>query len=185
VNEFYLSESGPCPVPHASAWGSAQDLVGFIVESVRHGRSLETPFLHATFRNIFPESIYAAMLAAMPDTADYRAMSGRSREAKLQDGTPTRYKIDLFPEYIRHLPAHKRGIWSLVGNALRSPKVRSAFVARLAAGLERRFGSEGPRIGLYPVPVLTGDVAGYWIALTRTPTGRPSRCRSICRLMLR
>jgi hypothetical protein len=104
------------------------------------------------------------MLAAMPDTVDYRAMSGRSREAKLQNGTPTRCKIDLFPEFIRHLSDHKRGVWSLVGSALRSPEVRSAFVARLAPGLERRFGGEGQEIGLYPVPVLTRDVAGYWIA---------------------
>ena len=35
-------------------------------------------------------------------------MSGRSKGNDLADGTHTRVKIDLFPEYIRHLPAEKR-----------------------------------------------------------------------------
>lgn len=81
MNESYLSASGPSPVARPLSWGSVEDLVGFIVKSVGRGCSLETPFPYATFQTIFPESIYAAMLQAMPDTTDYRAMSVRSREA--------------------------------------------------------------------------------------------------------
>jgi len=163
VTQSFLDAGRPDRVSRAPSWGSAEDLSGYIAQSVRQAPVLETPFIHATLRNIFPESIYEAILEGMPDTADYRAMSGRSKSAKLQDGTPTRYKIDLFPEYIRHFPARKRAIWFLVGSALRSRQVRSAFVDLLAPGLERRFGSDGRQVGLYPIPVLTRDIAGYAI----------------------
>ena len=55
--------------------------------------------------HVFPDDVYAAMLAAMPEARDYRPMHGRSKGHDLADGTHTRVKIDLFPEYIRHLPA--------------------------------------------------------------------------------
>ena len=44
------------------------------------------------------------MLAAMPVAADYRPLRCENWCNVLPDGTPTRVKIDLFPEYIRHLP---------------------------------------------------------------------------------
>jgi len=103
------------------------------------------------------------MLTAMPVTTDYRRMSGRRKEDQRPDGTPTRVKIDLFPEYIRTLPAEKRPVWDLVGRALCSRDVQAAFVRRLAPQLERRFGAGYADIGLYPIPVLTRDIPGYKI----------------------
>ena len=61
-----------------------------------------------------------ARLAAMPEATDYRPMHGRSKGHDLADGTHTRIKIDLFPEYIRNLPPDKRVVWDTVGTALRS-----------------------------------------------------------------
>jgi hypothetical protein len=72
-------------------------------------------------------------------------------------------KIDLFPEYIRHLPPEKRGIWQVIGQALCSPALRDAFVRRLGPALERRFGAGYANIGMYPIPVLTRDIPGYLI----------------------
>ena len=66
---------------------------------------------------------------------------GRSKGHDLADGTHTRVKIDLFPEYIRALPPEKRAVWDVVGRALCSQDVKQAFVRRLAPGLERRFGA--------------------------------------------
>ena len=62
-------------------------------------------------------------------------MHGRSKGHDLADGTHTRVKIDLFPEYIRHLTTEKRTLWDLVGRALCSPAVRDAFMRRLAPAL--------------------------------------------------
>jgi hypothetical protein len=90
-------------------------------------------------------------------------MSGRSKGLDLADGTHTRVKIDLFPEYIRHLPAEKKPVWDIVGRALCSQPVKAAFVRTLRPGLERRFGKDFDRVGMYPIPILTRDVPGYRI----------------------
>src|SRR5438034_414219 len=102
-----------------------------VMRSIRPGARLgESPFLYLALEKIFPEDVYAAMLRAMPSVDDYRAMSGRSKSARREDGSPTRVKMDLFPEFIRHLPAAKRQVWAEVGFALRSDALRLAFVER-------------------------------------------------------
>jgi hypothetical protein len=103
------------------------------------------------------------VLANMPDGSDYRPMHGRSKGHDLADGTHTRVKIDLFPEYIRHLPPEKRALWDVVGRALCSPAVRDAFIRRLAPALKRRFGDGYAKVGMFPIPVLTRDIPGYLI----------------------
>jgi hypothetical protein len=103
------------------------------------------------------------MLANMPEVSDYRPMHGRSKGHDLEDGTHTRVKIDLFAEYVRHLPPQKRAAWDIVGRALCSAAVRDAFIRRLAPALERRFGAGYAGTGMYPIPVLTRDIPGYLI----------------------
>jgi hypothetical protein len=122
-----------------------------------------TPFYHLVFERAFPDQVYAAMLAAMPDLADCRPMHGRSKGHDLADGTHTRVKLDLFPEYIRHLPPDKRRIWDIVGRALCSEGLKDVLVRRLAPALARRFGEHYERVGFYPIPVLTRDIPGYLI----------------------
>jgi len=151
------------PPPAGEVAGSVADLVDFVTRSIREAPEARTPFLHLLLRDVFPDEVYAAMVAAMPSAANYRAMSGRSKSARRADGTPTRIKIDLFPEFTRHLPAGQRGIWRLVGDALRSGAVQAAFAERLATDIERRFGDRFARLRCCPVPILTRDVPGYSI----------------------
>ena len=80
----------------------------------------------------------------MPDAADYRPMHGRSKGHDLTDGTHTRVKIDLFPEYIRNLPTEKRALWDVVGRALCSDTVKAAFIRRLAPGLRSASAPSSP-----------------------------------------
>jgi hypothetical protein len=126
-----------------------------IVGAVDAAPIYDAPFTHLVLDRVFPDDVYAAMLASMPEVADYRPMHGRAKGHDLADGTHTRVKIDLFPEYIRHLPLQKR--------ALCSAPVRDAFVRRLAPGLGRRFGAGYSRVGFFPIPVLTRDIPGYLI----------------------
>ena len=135
----------------------------FVTNSVDTAAAFETPFCPLVFDRVCPDDIYATMLAAMPDASDYRPMHGRSKGHDLADGTHTRVKIDLFPEYIRHLPSQKRRVWDIVGRALCSEPVKDAFVRRLAPALARRFGPDYGKIGFYPIPVLTRDIPGYLI----------------------
>ena len=142
---------------------ASERLSQFIASSVNAGRASEAPFYHLVFDRIFPDDVYNAMLTAMPVAADYRPMSGRSKAHDLQDGTHTRVKIDLFPEYIRSLPAEKRAVWDVVGRALCSEAVKQAFIRRLAPGLRGRFGADFAKVGMYPIPILTRDIPGYKI----------------------
>lgn len=142
---------------------AVQRVIGHIVERVETAPRFDDPFVHLTFSNIFPDDIYAAMLDAMPGSGDYRALPGRHGRNLRPDGKSTRVKVDLFPEYIRHFPREKQPIWHIIGEALCSDPVRDAFMHRLGPGLERRFGSDYARVGMYPIPVLTRDIPGYFI----------------------
>jgi hypothetical protein len=138
-------------------------LIAFVSNSVAQARVVEKPFYHLVFDRVFPDDVYAAMIDAMPNVADYRPLWGRNKGNMREDGTSTRVKIDLFPEYTRHLPEHKRDIWDLVGRSLCSSAVQAAFVHALAPGLMRRFGDGFAEVGMYPIPVLTRDTPGYRI----------------------
>src|SRR5665213_51727 len=102
---------------------AADRLAAFVAQSVDQARAIEKPFFHLEFDRVFPDDIYAQILALMPDSSDYRPMHGRS---KAHDATPTRVKIDLFPEYIRNLPGEKRAFWDVVGRALCAEPVKQA-----------------------------------------------------------
>jgi hypothetical protein len=142
---------------------AVERLCNFIVTSVDAASSSDAPFTHLVFARVFPDDVYESMLANMPEATDYRPMHGRSKGHDLADGTHTRVKIDLFPEYIRHLPPQKRGVWDVVGRALCARPVRDAFVRRLAVPLERRFGARFAKTSMYPIPILTRDIPGYLI----------------------
>jgi hypothetical protein len=142
---------------------AAARLAESIAQSIDAARAVEKPFFHLEFDRVFPDDIYAQMLALMPQNRDYRPMHGRSKGHDLEDGTHTRVKIDLFPEYIRNLPPEKKALWDIVGRALCSNVVKQAFMRRLGPGLKKRFGEGHAKVGMYPIPILTRDVPGYLI----------------------
>jgi hypothetical protein len=139
---------------------AAGRLADFVAQSVDNARAVEKPFFHLEFDRVFPDDVYAQILRLMPESSDYRSMHGQS---KVKDGTQTRVKIDLFPEYIRSLPAEKRALWDVVGRALCADPVKQAFIRRLAPGLSKRFGADFAKVGMYPIPILTRDIPGYMI----------------------
>src|SRR5215472_7004926 len=142
---------------------TVRDLISDVVGNIEAARAAEAPFFHLELDRVFPANIYAAILDHMPSAADYRPLPGRNKGNIREDGTSTRVKIDLFPEYTRHLPLAKREVWDLVGRGLCSAEVQQAFMRRLAPGLKRRFGEGHAEVGMYPIPVLTRDIPGYRI----------------------
>lgn len=148
------------PVGASERADATRELADFIVTAIDRAETGDAPFHHLKLDRIFPNTVYAQMLKAMPSASDYRPMHGRS---KAVDGNHTRVKIDLFPEYIRHLPKEKLPVWRAVGDALCSEPVKNAFVRKLAPGLKRRFGDAFTGVGMYPIPILTRDIPGYSI----------------------
>ena len=141
--------------------GAQDNLAHSIAAAVDLARVKETPFFHLEFDRVFPDDVYHAMLESMPRSASYRSSS--RKDDILPDGTATRVKIDLFPEYIRSLPTDLQEIWRVVGRALCSAEVAAAIVRKLGPALVRRFGPDFADVGLYPVPTLTRDGPGYQI----------------------
>jgi hypothetical protein len=138
-------------------------LIDAVVANIDAARVVDKPFHHLELDRVFPDDVYARMTSAMPNAADYRPLPGRNRGNIREDGSSTRVKIDLFPEYIRHLADTKRAVWDVVGRALCSSEVQEAFARGLAPGLKRRFGNDYEKVGMYPIPVLTRDIPGYRI----------------------
>src|SRR5258708_29386337 len=87
---------------------AVERLRDFIVRSVDGARAVEAPFYHLQLEKVFPDDFYASMLTAMPEASDYRPLFGQNQCNVLAAGTHTRAKIDLFPDYTRHLPPEKR-----------------------------------------------------------------------------
>lgn len=154
-----LKSAGP-DESMARSW-SVDALIEKVIGSVRNARTGETPFFHLRLEHFFPDDLYGAMLRVMPMSSDYRAMPEPSKGNGRTDEEPTRTKIDLFPEYIRHFPPQKRAIWDVVGRALCSKELASAFAQQLEPGLRRRFGENFARVRMYPLPILTRDIPGY------------------------
>lgn len=138
-------------------------VTAFAVRAVNEAAAIEAPFFHLELARFFPVDVYRQMMETLPVSSDYRPMSGRSKDSNRSDGSPTRVKIDLFPEYIRFLPRDKRAVWDMIGRVLCSSALQAAFMRRLAPGLKRRFGEDFADVGMFPVPVLTRDVTGYSI----------------------
>ncbi len=142
---------------------AVSQVADYVARSVVAARTVEKPFFHLEFDRVFPDDLYLQILRLMPESRDYRPMHGRSKGHDLADGTHTRVKIDLFPEYVRNLPGEKRALWDIVGRALCSKQVKEAFIRRLAPGLSKRFGKDFAKVGMYPIPILTRDIPGYLI----------------------
>src|SRR6267154_4202819 len=101
-----------------------RNVIDGVVANIEAARAVETPFFHLQFDRVFPADVYAVMVDQMPNSADYRPLPGRNKGNIREDGTSTRVKIDLFPEYTRHLPAEKRAVWDCVGRAMCSAPVQ-------------------------------------------------------------
>jgi hypothetical protein len=141
------------------------ELTEHVVNAINSAPERNDPFYHLQLADVFPSDIYSAMLEAMPVREDYRRMSGRAKSTRTKDGGGTRTRIELFGEYIRHLPEQKKQVWGPVGKTLCSAEVREAFRKRLTPGLQERFGDEYKNVGMYPLPILTRDIAGYRIGI--------------------
>lgn len=138
-------------------------VVEHVVGAIEAAPVFDDPFCLLTLEQVFPDDVYAEMIRCLPRAGDYRALPGRNNDNVRTDGTVTRVKIDLFPEYIRHFSPETRPVWEIVGAALTSSNVQAAFMRRLAPGLARRFGDKHADVDMYPIPVLTRDTAGYRI----------------------
>lgn len=139
------------------------DIVDHVIKAIDEAPVSNDPFNFLMLERVFPQDIYAEIIRSMPNSKFYRPLPGRNNDYVRPDGVVTRAKMDLLPEFIRHLPRHQRSIWKLIGATLTSPRIQAAFKRKLASGLQRRFGERYADVDLYAIPILTRDIAGYRI----------------------
>lgn len=140
-----------------------REVEAHVIAAIEAAQVCTRPFYHLVLDKVFPDDLYAAMLERMPPFSFCRALRGRNNVNVRPDGTCTRVKLDLLPEFVYRMPAAERDIWGTVGRVLRSEGVRRALVAALAPGLERRFGAGFRSVGLQAIPTLNRDTSGYRI----------------------
>ncbi len=122
------------------------------------------PFSHIYFENLFPEDIYAEMMANLPEADRYKAINvyKHSRE----DGVSTRDVLPLDAENLATMPPAQRQVWRDVANALAAPELKAAVFRKLAPDLALRFDipeSQVDKIVTFCKPSLLRDLEGYEI----------------------
>jgi len=134
----------------------------FLVDAVERSELSHDPFDHIYMENVLPRREYETLLASMPDRHFYHEL--RHQDA-IRNGHSTRYRLYLYPESLRRLPAAQQAVWAPVAHAFCSTRLEQAFKRKFRAALEERFGKSVGRIGLYPIPILLRDQPGYRIGI--------------------
>jgi hypothetical protein len=122
----------------------------------------DEPFTHCYFEDVFPASIYAEILAALPETSLY--VAGR---VKAEEGYSTRQRFPLQASHLKGLPEPQRRLWTGISSALCSKEFQSKLFDKLSVGLAQRFGirpDQAAQVAAYPRPALFRDLPGYEIA---------------------
>jgi hypothetical protein len=126
--------------------------------------AVHEPFSHIYFENLFPEEIYAEMMACLPAADRYKAINvyKHSRE----DGVSTRDVMPLEAEALATLPASQREVWRSVAVALAAPELKAAIFRKLSPDLALRFDipeTQVDKIVTFCKPSLMRDLEGYEI----------------------
>jgi hypothetical protein len=139
-------------------------LVDHLVHAVEDCPSWDSPFSHFYGEGFIPEDSYAAMLQNLPDAEFFTYL--KHRDALRQDGTSSRAYLQLEEDSLARLPQAQRQFWDVVGQALRSSKLKAAVFRKLKVDLSARFRvapGEVENIDAYPRPGLFRDADGYKI----------------------
>lgn len=135
------------------------------------------PFTHRPLRELFPEDVYAAMLAHLPHVSHYlpdnpkkygraAAQLRAAGETGLADPQSVRYQLPLSDTCLAGLPEPERTLWSGVARALTSDELKGRFFDLFADDLCRRFRTNRAglaRVPAFPRPTLVRDLSGYWL----------------------
>lgn len=139
-------------------------LLNHLLLAVEQAALHSAPFPHLLIRDIFPPSVYAALLKQMPPRAAFENTGNRQKK-NVRVATK-RYKYRLNDLWLPRLPAESRRLWQDIREALSSDALKEAVFTRLSGPLALRFGvaeTETAGIPAFPLPELICDEDGYSI----------------------
>ena len=134
-----------------------------LVAAVDRAELRHEPFDHVALEQVLDPSVYAALLAALPDRDQFHDL--KHHDAVRKDGSSTRLRMYLYPELLGRLPEEQRRVWLPIAEALCSPALELAFKRKFRGALEQRFGKPAENVGMVPIPILLRDQPGYRIGI--------------------
>jgi len=134
-----------------------------LVDAVERSDVRHSPFDHIYMEDVLPAADYEVLISNLPDRRFYHEL--RHVDAMRSDGHSTRFRLYLYPELVKRLPAAQRAVWEPVARAFCDPRLEQAFKRKFRDALEERFKKPVERIGLYPIPILLRDQPGYRISI--------------------
>jgi hypothetical protein len=143
----------------------ADRVLDHLVAAIEATELCTEPYSHFYLDQAFPEPVFRQMLELLPAHAAFGGDNPRKHTR--EDGLITRNIISVSPPALAALPEEQKNFWNEIGNALTSPRLKSAVFAKLSKDLSRRFGvkpEELDSIPAYPKPALVKDLGGYEIA---------------------
>jgi hypothetical protein len=122
-----------------------------------------SPFPHFIVEGLFPDELYAEMLASLPAA---ELSDPFSYEKHAEGGKSNRGKFALTDDCIGRLEGRQWALWMGIRDALGHPRLKRAVFSRLSAGLAFRFGvsaEEAVETPGYALPELLRETEGYRI----------------------
>jgi hypothetical protein len=161
-------------VTHADhqAPGLVDRIVKQLVERVTDARVEVWPFQHFYMTNIFPDDIYAQIVANLPGKACYLPLN--AKRWKNSQGESTRDRLCLTEGELGRIDSSRRPFWVAITEALQSDNFRRAVYGKLAGDVAIRLGcAQGAVLEqpAYPNIMLIRDYQDYRIK--PHPDGQP------------
>jgi hypothetical protein len=145
-------------LPFESAPAIHARVLARLLARIRAAEVRAEPFCHAYFDELFPDDVYAALLAHLPPAGRYWTGPHDPRACP-----GVRAFFHLTAAGARRFPPC-RGLWRGVAAALTDPRLKRCLFARLAPDLAHRFGvpeAAAPDLAGHPRPTLYREIEGY------------------------
>ena len=110
---------------------TAEEVLDHMVQAIEGTTTIQAPFPHVYYRDIFPPEFYQQMLEHLPETALYEQLM--HHDAMLPNGESARRTFDLAPAEIAKLPEISRQFWTAYASIFKSPRLVSAIFSRFTA----------------------------------------------------
>jgi hypothetical protein len=153
------------PLPYVLDVALRDRIVNHMLARVQAEQMLSDPFPHMQMRSLFPDDVYARMLAELPPLDQYEAFHYHKHHTETGESNRKRFRFD--NECLLKLEGKRQGLWLAVRSALGHPKFKAAVFGKLAEGLAFRYGCQAAAAGElsgFALPELFRETKGYSIA---------------------
>lgn len=138
-----------------------QTILDRLVQKIADANIEEKPDQNIYLENVFNPTVYAEILARLPDDQNYAFIE--HPDAVLPDGTKTRKLFSLSHQTIPFLKEENQSFWQTFNQVLVSSELQRALVNKFKQRIDERFKDPLPKMA--NVPIFYRDFPGYRIGI--------------------